>query len=76
MDGGQVVTLSYICGLNLYLEQGSNDSHKVIGKDIHAKECRHSRIVSRWKRGIPWSSMEESEIRISSFSKSLHRSVV
>jgi hypothetical protein len=22
---------------------------KLIGKDIHAKECRHSRILFRWK---------------------------
>jgi hypothetical protein len=26
------------------LEQGSHSSHKVIGKDIHAKECRHYKI--------------------------------
>jgi hypothetical protein len=27
------------------LEQGSYGSHKVIGKDIHVKECGHSRIL-------------------------------
>jgi hypothetical protein len=37
-------TLSYICGWHSYLEQGSYGGHKGIGKDIHAKECRHSRI--------------------------------
>jgi hypothetical protein len=37
----------------LSLEQGSYGSHKSIGKDIHAKECRHSRILFRWKCGIP-----------------------
>jgi hypothetical protein len=30
------------------LEQGSCGSQKVIEKDIHAKECRHSRILFRW----------------------------
>jgi hypothetical protein len=49
------------------LEQGFYGSHKVIGKDIHAKECRHSRISFRWKCGIPWRSTVESQIRISSF---------
>jgi hypothetical protein len=29
--------------------QGYHGSHKVIGKDIHVKECRHSRILFRWK---------------------------
>jgi hypothetical protein len=55
------------------MEQGSYDSHKFIGKDIHAKECMHSRILFRWICGIPWRGrhMEESEIRISSFSKEL-----
>jgi hypothetical protein len=45
---------------------------KVIGKDMHVKECRHSRILFRWKCGIPWRSTEESGIRISSISKNLH----
>jgi hypothetical protein len=36
------------------LEQGSYGSHKVIGKDLYVKECRHSRILFRWKCGIPW----------------------
>jgi hypothetical protein len=31
------------------MEQGSYGSHKVIEKDIHVKECRHSRILFRWK---------------------------
>jgi hypothetical protein len=45
---------------------------KSIGKDIHAKECRHSRILFRWECGIPWRSMEESGIRISYISKDLY----
>jgi hypothetical protein len=45
---------------------------KIIGKDIHVKHCRHSRILFRWKCKIPWRSMEESGIRISSVSKYLH----
>jgi hypothetical protein len=58
------------------LEQVSYGGHKVIGKDIHAKEFRHSRILFRWKCGIPWRIMEESGIRISSFSKDLHQNVI
>jgi hypothetical protein len=29
------------------------------------KECRHSRVLFRWKCGIPWRSMEDSGTRIS-----------
>jgi hypothetical protein len=39
---------------------------------MHVKECRHSRILFRWKCGIPWRSMEKSGIRIGSISKDLH----
>jgi hypothetical protein len=31
-----------------------------------------SQSLLRWKCGVPWRSMEESAIRISSFSKDLH----
>jgi hypothetical protein len=42
---------------------------KSLENTIHAKDCRHSRILFRWKFGIPWRSIQESGIRISSISK-------
>jgi hypothetical protein len=36
------------------------------------QECRHPKILLRWKCRIPWRSMEETEIRISSISKDIH----
>jgi hypothetical protein len=58
------------------LEQASYGSHKGIGKDIYVKEGRHSRILFRWKCGIPWRSIEESGIRISSIIKDLYPNVI
>jgi hypothetical protein len=48
MDGGQVIKLwifSYVYWWHSHLEQGSYGSHKVIGKDIYAKECGHFRML-------------------------------
>jgi hypothetical protein len=55
-----------------YLEQGSHGSHKVIGKGQCVKERRHSRILFMCKCKIPWRSMEESGISISSIIKDIH----
>jgi hypothetical protein len=62
---------TYVDDIFLF-DQGSYGSHKVIEKDIHAKECSHSRILFRWECGIPWRITEKSWIRISSFYKDLH----
>jgi hypothetical protein len=35
---------------------------KGIGNDLYVEECRKSRILLRWKCGIPWRDIEESGI--------------
>jgi hypothetical protein len=55
-----------------YISINVFDCHKVIRKDLYVKECRHSSILFKWKCGISWRRIENSEIKINSFSKDLH----
>jgi hypothetical protein len=58
------------------LKQGSYGSHQVIGKDLYVKDCKHSRILFRWKCGIPWRNMEESGIGLALSAKTYIQNVI
>jgi hypothetical protein len=43
---------------------------------MNVKEYRHSTMLLRWKFRIPWRSMEESRITISSFRKTYIQNII
>jgi hypothetical protein len=43
---------------------------------MHVPECRHSRIISKWKCGIPWRNREESKSRLALSAKTYTQNVI